>query len=199
MLILHISLLLVLEIKEKDIALFEDFKKGNKHAFDKIFHKYYESLCNFAFLFLKNSPKSEEVVADVFLNLWKKKQAINIKTSLKAYLYRSTRNAAISDLRKEKKIHLSNEENENQGKTKLDLSPETLLIRKEICKTFKDLIDLMPKQAALIFRLHKVDGMSYREIARLLDLSVKTVENHMGRALKLMREMYHQNPEIFKE
>ena len=114
-------------------------------------------------------------------------------------MYRSTRNAAISDLRKEKNIHISNEENENQGKAKLDLSPETLLIRKEICQKFQDLIDLMPKQASLVFRLHKVDGMSYREIAQLLDLSVKTVENHMGRALKLMREMYHQNPEIFKE
>ena len=133
------------------------------------------------------------------MNLWNKKQAIVIKTSLKAYLYRSTRNAAISDLRKEKKIHLINEEEGNQKKIKLDLSPETLLIRKEICENFRDLIDLMPKQAALIFRLHKVDGMSYREIALLLELSVKTVENHMGRALKLMREMYHKNPELFKE
>ena len=199
MLHLHFSLFLVLDIKEKDISLFEDFRKGNKKAFDKIFYNYYESLCNFAFLFLKNSPKSEEVVADVFLNLWNKKQAIIITTSLKAYLYRSTRNAAISDLRKEKNIHLINEENGNQKKIKLDLSPETLLIRKEICDNFRDLIDLMPKQAALIFRLHKVDGMSYREIAQLLDLSIKTVENHMGRALKLMREMYAKNPQLFKE
>ena len=188
-----------MDTKEKDISLFEDFKKGNKNAFDKIFHNYYENLCNFAFLFLKNSPKSEEVVADVFLNLWKKRQSIVIKTNLKAYLYRSTRNAAISDLRKEKNLHLSNEENESLRKTKLDLSPETLLIRKELCETFKDLIGLMPKQAALIFRLHKVDGMSYREIAQLLDLSIKTVENHMGRALKLMREMYRKNPDIFSE
>ncbi len=199
MLHLHFSLFLVLDIKEKDISLFEDFRKGNKKAFDKIFHNHYENLCNFAFLFLKNSSKAEEVVADVFMNLWKKKQAIIITTSLKAYLYRSTRNAAISDLRKEKNIHLLNEENGNQKKIKLDLSPETLLIRKEICDNFRDLIDLMPKQAALIFRLHKVDGMSYREIAQLLDLSNKTVENHMGRALKLMREMYHKNPELFKE
>ena len=186
-------------IIEKDITLFENFKKGNKKAFDKIFHNHYENLCNFAFLFLKNSSKSEEVVSDVFLNLWKKKQRIIIKTNLKAYLYQSTRNAAISDLRKEKNIHVSNEENSEQRKYTFDLSPETLLIRKEICEGFRELIDLMPKQAALVFRLHKVDGMSYREIAQLLDLSNKTVENHMGRALKLMRELYHKNPELFKE
>lgn len=188
-----------MRISKKEISLFENFRKGNEKAFDEIFKAYYEKLCNFAFLFLKNSSRSEEVVSDVFINLWKKRNTIIIKTSLKSYLYRSTRNAVISDIRKEKDINLINEDDKIEKKAKLASSPETLLIRKEVCDSFRDLIDLMPKQAALVFRLHKVDGMSYKEIAQLLDLSIKTVENHMGRALKLMREMYRKNPGLFNE
>jgi len=186
-----------LDKKDRYKSLFENFQNGNKKAFDLIFYENYELLCNFAALFLKDSSKAEELVADVFLNLWKKKDQIVIISSFKAYLYRSTRNAAFSELRKEKgKWVKSDDEIEFQN---TELSPESLMIRKEIHESFQELIDQMPKQAALVFRLHKVDGMNYREIAELLDLSVKTVENHMGRALKAIREMYLQNPDVFSE
>jgi len=191
------SVFLALDKKQNDISLFEKFRRGDKIAFERIFENHYENLCNFACIFLKSDSKSEEVVADVFLNLWKKRSSLLINSSLKAYLYMSTRNAAISDLRKEKNRKLTHE-GELNLKT-VELSPETLLIRKEICDNFQEMIDSMPKQAALVFRLHKVDGLSYREISELLELSVKTVENHMGRALKTMREIYSKSPDIFSE
>ncbi len=76
-------------------------------------------------------------------------------------------------------------------------SPETLLINKETCDTFSDMISTLPKQAGIVFRLHKVDGLSYKQIAEVLNLSAKTVENHMGRALKMMRNMFEKRPGFF--
>jgi RNA polymerase sigma-70 factor (ECF subfamily) len=61
------------------------------------------------------------------------------------------------------------------------------------------MINELPKQAGLVFRLHKVDGLTYKQIAEVLELSTKTVENHMGRALKIMRNMFSSKPDFFKE
>lgn len=79
----------------------------------------------------------------------------------------------------------------------LPLSPETLMIRKEIALKVAMILQQLPPQAGLVFRLHKVDGMKYKEIAEVLDISVKTVENHMGRALKIFRKIYEENANFF--
>ncbi len=76
-------------------------------------------------------------------------------------------------------------------------TPETLLINKETCNEFGNMIAELPKQASLVFRLHKVDGLTYKQIAEVLELSLKTVDNHMGRALKMMRGMCESKPEFF--
>ncbi len=182
-----------------DIHLFEEVKKGHANALSRLFDKYYEPLCNFAFLFLKNTKLTEEIVDDVFINIWRKRKELTIHTNPKAYLYRSTRNGVVSYLRKNKPDFDSIETLENRKADGTPDSPETLMIRKEIAGKVAYLLDKLPTQAGLVFRMHKMDGLKYKEIAEVLDISVKTVENHMGRALKIFRLMYEENANFFDD
>ncbi len=183
-----------MEKKHQDLYLFEKVKAGDRKSFELLFDKYYNNLCNFAYLFFKDAAHTEELVADVFVNIWEKRKSIHIKTDFKSYLYRSTRNAVINVIRKEKKNKLLKAEI-----IKHELSPETLMIRQEVVTHFEGMLSRLPKQAGLVFRLVRVDGLKYKEIAETLDISVKTVENHMGKALKMMRAMYEEKPAIFDE
>ena len=185
---------------EHDIYLFQRLKKGKISAFEKLFEKYYEPLCNFAFLFLKDDRYVEEVVDDVFIHIWENREKLFVHTNVRSYLYRSTRNRVVSFLRKDKFGTDTFEiiENKNQG-FKRSLSPETLMIREEIASKVAYILQQLPPQAGLVFRLHKMEGMRYKEIAEILDISVKTVENHMGRALRIFRKIYEENANFFDD
>jgi len=181
-----------------DLYLFEKVKSGDQKSFDLLFQKYYNSLCNYAYLYLKENAQTEELVADVYLKIWNNRQSIEIRTNLKSYFLRSTHNEVISYLRKSRLQTVSLEHNSDLGEV-FEETPETLLINKETCNTFGSMINELPKQAGLVFRLHKVDGLSYKQIAEVLELSIKTVDNHMGRALKIIRKMCELKPDFFKE
>ncbi len=173
----------------------EQVRKGNAHALEVLFDRYYEPLCNFAFLMIKSAGRSEELVSDVFIRIWHNRDKHTKVVHVKAYLYRSVKNAVISFLRKNR-LELENI-TDYENLSKLEITPETLLIRKDLRKAIGIMIDAMPLKTGLIFRLHKIDGLSYKEIALTLDLSVKTIENHMGKALRFIRDLYQKNPELF--
>ncbi|MEN8225698.1 MAG: RNA polymerase sigma-70 factor [Bacteroidota bacterium] len=183
---------------ENDIGLFGAIKSGDQKAFEILFKKYYNKLCNYAYLYLRDRPKSEEIVSDVYMRIWENKDKIEVNTSLKSYIYRCTRNAVISSVRGTKSLDIFLQE-EDKNIVKFVDSPETLLIKREVVEVYQQMMNQLPKQAGLVFRLHKMDGLSYKQIAEVLDLSVKTVENHMGRALRMMRDMYNEIPDFFTE
>ena len=178
-----------------DFRLMEQIQKGNVHALELLFERYYEPLCNFAFLFLKTTNQTEELVSDVFIRVWQNRERQTRVTHVKAYLYRSVKNAVISAIRKNKPDmdELSSLENIS----KHEITPESLLIREDLYKAVGSMIEAMPHQAGLVFRMHKMDGLSYKEIASTLGLSVKTIENHMGKALRFVRDLHAKNPDYF--
>ncbi len=182
-----------------DFYLFKQIKNGHAKALATLFDKYYEPLCNFAFLFLKDTPLSEEIVDDIFINIWKRRKELPILTNPKAYLYRSTRNGIISYLRKNNPVFSTATIQDNHTAQQLSDTPETLMIRKEISEKVTFLLEKLPAQAGLVFRMHKMDGLKYKEIAEVLNISVKTVENHMGRALRIFRLMYEENANFFDD
>ena len=178
-----------------DFRLMEQVHQGKAISLEILFDRYYEPLCNFAFLFLKEVGTTEELVSDVFIRVWQNRDQAGQITNVKAYLYRSVKNAVISSIRKHRPE--LDELNKNESYTKLDVTPETLLIREELKDSIGKMIDAMPRQAGLVFRMHKIDGLSYKEIASTLNLSIKTIENHMGRALRFVKEIYSAHPERF--
>ncbi|OYT13312.1 MAG: RNA polymerase sigma-70 factor [Bacteroidetes bacterium 4572_114] len=178
-----------------DQKLFEKIKVGETKSFNILFDRYYQPLCNFAFLYLKNKEQIEEVVCDVFTKIWQKRSEIFIRESVKSYLYKSTRNAIVSYYRTKKlPIAPGNDELDKKDCT----TPETLLLNRELEENIKKLLGGLPKKAGLVFRMKRVDGLKYKEIAEILDISEKTVENHITKAIKQIKLILDKNPELVK-
>jgi len=178
---------------KKEVQLFNKIKQGDKKSFEELFSLYYDSLCNFAYLFVRDSQVAEEAVSDVFVNIWRKKEQISIELNLKSYLYKSTKNAVISYTRK-RKLNIVNID-DYKDSSGIE-TPETLLLKTEKTEHFNKVLMTLPKKAGLVFRMHKVDGMKYREIAEVLGISEKTVENHMGNSLRHLRKLAAENPQL---
>ncbi|HSY61849.1 MAG TPA: RNA polymerase sigma-70 factor [Cytophaga sp.] len=167
----------------------KEWPSENQEAyFEALFHTYYKQLCRFSFRILHDKDKAEDVVQTCFINFWQKRESINIQISFKAYLFRSVYNRSINEYTRSKKI--INEEitvlNETSGSVSDD--PILLLQAQEVQKKIDQAIATMPDGCRTVFMLSREDQLSYKEIAEMLQISVKTVENQMGKALRIMRE-----------
>jgi RNA polymerase sigma-70 factor (ECF subfamily) len=166
----------------RDKDLFEEIRKSNKKAFTDLFHAYYSLLCGYAFTILKEHDSAGEIVQDLFVRLWEKRESIHIETSLKSYLFIAVKNRCINALNQSvsKRLALNDMISENQI---VDIPDPDLLIR------IKESIEALPEKRRQIFLLSREKGMKYHEIAKELQISIKTVEAQMGLALKTLREM----------
>ncbi len=176
-------------ISERDIILFEQIKENNQKAFEELFNLYYHNLCDFSSLMSNNKPCAEEVVADVFANIWIKRKKLKINKSVKAYLFRSTKNTTISYLRKRKNIYDPIEEEQLNVKNQ-DSAPDKNLLKEEQNLKLEKLLKIIPERSREVFILHRFNGFKYKDIAETLDISIKTVEKHMTKSLKLLRDSY---------
>lgn len=171
---------------EEDKKLFKQIKAGNNLAFNTLFDRYYVELCDFSFRIMGHKEIAEEVVADVFANIWLKRNHIFINTSLRAFLYRSTKNMTISYLRKKKNDILPLDDIID-FQSNLGPKPDDDMIYEESLNSMERLLLHIPNKSRIVFKMHRFDNLKYREIAEVLDISQKTVEKHMGKALKILR------------
>ncbi len=177
--------------EKQDISLFNKIADDNELAFNTIFDKYYADLCDFSFLIVKNKESAEEIVADIFANIWIKRGTHTVDSNLRGYLMSSTKNRTISFMRK-KKIEILSLEDIPYGQSENESTPEKVLISKESGASVEKILSFIPEKSRLIFKMHRFENFKYREIAEVLDISQKTVEKHMGKALKILRGMQHQ-------
>jgi RNA polymerase sigma-70 factor (ECF subfamily) len=173
------------ELSEKQVL--EKFRQGNQSTFEMIFRAYYQPLCRYAFSFLNNKEEAEEVVQTVFVSVWEKRTALQIETSLKAYLYRMVRNSCLNVIKHEK-VKLQHAAHEMYVGEVAAESVMQKVQATELETKITQAIQALPEQCRLVFQLSRFEELKYQEIADQLQISVKTVENHMGKALKLMRE-----------
>lgn len=167
-------------------VIIKHLKKSNLIEFEKLFRFYYPLLCNYALRFTKNTVQAEEIVQELFCNLWENRKKLKIHTSFKAYLYRATYLNSLQYLRK-KGIKNQYEEfvkisGNNQSIT--NSSIEEIEIQSIIQHTLQNL----PQRCSQIFQLSRFEGLKYQEIADQLSISIKTVEANMGKALKAFRK-----------
>jgi len=161
-----------------------------------IFRSYYQPLCRYAYSFLEDKEEAEEVVQSAFITIWEKRKSMDIQTSLKSYLYRMVRNACLNVIKHEKikQQHVTHElavtETTYESVTQKVYATELELKISEAMKT-------LPEQCRLVFQLSRFEELKYQEIADQLQISVKTVENHMGKALKIMREQLKEYLPLF--
>ena len=160
---------------------------GDKAAFEHVFKSYYQQLCNYAGTLIKDLDEAEEVVQNAFFNIWNKRESLEINVSLKSYLYRVVHNDCLNKLKHGKVRVMYAEDYKSSMAGGFDDSAK-VLDAKELNLQINDAIDALPEQCGHVFKLSRFENLKYSEIAEQLGISVKTVENHMGKALKILRE-----------
>ena len=152
-------------------------------AFEKLFREYFTSLMAFSRRILGDEDDAREVVHQVFIKLWERRSEIDLSTSLKSYLFTAVNNRSLNMIRDRRKFS-SEEVPERVGEWDVSAQLESMELEEQIHKV----IDSLPERCRMIFELNRFDGLKYAEIATQLDISVKTVENQMSKALKILRE-----------
>jgi RNA polymerase sigma-70 factor (family 1) len=170
-----------------DKELIAGLHEGEEVVFEDIFKGYYERLCNYANTMINDIDEAEEMVQSMFLGLWEKHKDIEIHTSVKSYLYRAVHNSCLNRIKHYKVRQAHSEEIKHHADYTVDNASQDL-IGEELEQQINLAIGSMPPQCSKIFQLSRFENLTYAEIAEHMNLSVKTVDNQMGKALKLMRE-----------
>ena len=171
----------VLDISDSKIERIE-----TKKELEVLFHQHYGDLVNFVNSFLNDALASEEVVQDLFFNLWQKRNEIEFKSSVRSYLYSAARNQSLNvlkhiSIRESYKVHNEAKRNEEEQQ-----AGDTMEV-KELEERISSAIAQLPESRQKIFVMSRYEGKKYREIAEELDISVKTVEAQMGKALAFLK------------
>jgi len=152
-----------------------------KDNLQSVFNQYYSDLCRHALYYLGDEGESENVVQEVFVQLWKKhRNILENQEGIRSYLYTAVRNRALNAIR-DVKAHSEEEVEHRAGDLRTELEEKELLAR------VTELVRELPPKCRHIFLLSRSKGYSNKQIAEELDISVKTVENQMTKALKLLR------------
>jgi RNA polymerase sigma-70 factor (ECF subfamily) len=161
-------------------------KQGDVKEFEKLFRKYYPVLCMFTRKYVNDMDSAEEIVQDLFYKLWKDRESIDVKTSLKAYLFQSVKNKALKviDHNAVKQKHAAYVKQDLES-TSVDNSDSIEVT--ELSEAITRTLNQLPERCREIFILSRFDGLKYHEIAEKLSISIKTVEANMGKALQLFR------------
>jgi len=168
-------------------CLFQRVVNDDYHAFERIFKDTFKTLCTYSHKLVRSRQIAEEIVDDVFFNLWRNRKKIQITSSFQAYLLTSVRNKSLDNLRKVK--HEKNTVLESAGSIACRQSiAHEKLIFEELTVHIEAAVDRLPKQCRIIFLMSREQDLKYKEIARALNISVKTVDTQMGRALKHLRK-----------
>ena len=163
-------------------------KLGDQQAFELLFRKYYVRLCTFSNKFLNDTEESQDIVQEVFAKIWEGRNEIDPEYSLKSYLFKITQNLSINNLRR-KKVELRYTEIYKLVYIEYqEFSVHDSLIAKELEEHIAKTINMLPAKCRQIFELSRNKGLKYKEIANSLNISVKTVEAQMSKALQSLRE-----------
>ena len=162
-------------------------RKGDEDAFNCIFYTYYKGFVLYANKFLKDMDKAEEAVQGIFVKLWSEREKIKITTSLKTYLQKSVQNKCL-DILKHKKIVQDYADKTANNPGSQSGNNEDLILYTELKEKIEYSINNLPENCREIFKMSRYGGLKYTEIAQKLDISVKTVEAQIGKALKKLRD-----------
>lgn len=153
-------------------------------AYKELFILLHSRLKQFAYSILKSNEEAEELVSDVFIRIWEKRDQLMVIESPRLYIYTITKNLALNKLNKLKRHHNQSPEDWLVQLNSIYFDPEQLMMTEEILRQIRKAINNLPPRCRIIFKLVKEDGLKYREVAELLHLSIKTIEAQMAIALR---------------
>jgi len=168
----------------------EENKLTDISKLEELFKMHYASLCNVSVNIVHDRAAAEDVVQDVFLKIWNKRDKLVINTSLKGYLFRSTINTSLNYIESNKRnVPIQKELAEDIQSTVSKVEDQLVAI--ELQEKLSQSINMLPPKCKQVFMLSRFEGMKYNEIAEYMGISVKTVENQMSKALKRLRRYLH--------
>jgi RNA polymerase sigma-70 factor, ECF subfamily len=162
-------------------------KIGDEQAFELLFRKYYVSLCVFANKYFNDPEEAREVVQEVFTKIWNGRKDLDLDESLNHYLFKSVSNLCINKLRRRKVESRYAEIYKQVYLNSVEISPYESLVASELKDKIASALNKIPPRCRTIFDLSRVEGLAYNEIAKTLNISVKTVETQMSKALSRLR------------
>ena len=175
-----------IRMEENDTVLVELLGKRDETAFEQVFKSHFKVLHAYACTIVKEETMAEEMVQNVFLKLWERTETLTISGSVAAYLYRAVYHESLNYLKHQKvrsayQLHVSYRMKDQSDNASKRLSLQELEARLQTA------MNELPEQCRTIFQMSRFEELRYREIADRLGISIKTVENQMGKALKLLR------------
>lgn len=179
-------------------AILRQFKVGDVAAFDRIYHQYSKKLYNFAFRLVKDYDTGVEIVQDVFVTLWERHEQVNTELNFQNYIFTITHNS----IRK----HFRNKSIETRVKDYLLSSSRQIADNTEGAIIYDELLDLanrtiekLPPKRKMVYKLSRQEGMKVKEIASQLNISTRTAENHLAKALKFLERELGENARSGRE
>ncbi|MBX7151608.1 RNA polymerase sigma-70 factor [bacterium] len=159
-------------------------RASDRLAFKEFFDLYEESIYNFICYKIGDSEAAEDILQDTFINLWETRHQLKDGLSLKSYVYTIANNLCLNFIRHRKVVLKYTAQDEEAFTSE---SPQSLLETKEYRQAVFNCIAALPEHPRTVFMLSRIDDLSYKEITERLSISIKTVESHIGKALKLLR------------
>jgi len=172
------------DTNERDLQ--QRIRVGDESAFDAVFRAHYARLVRMAESIVRERASAEEIAQEVMLELWRRRESLQVEQTFGAYLMRSTRNRAVNHLRHQRVVarELAAAAFEDRESPAADAE----ILGGELAGVVRDAIESLPERSREVFQLSRVQGLRYGEIASVLGISVKTVEKRMGQALAELRD-----------
>jgi RNA polymerase sigma-70 factor (family 1) len=189
-------------LQEPDYAysqsLMQKVAEGDQLAFRGLYHIYHKRLHYFALALVKTKEAAEEIVEDVFIRLWNHQATILQINNLKIYLYTATKNTALNYLsRKAQESVVEPFDNIDIALQETSLSPEQIMITRETYKNIREAVESLPPRCKMIFKLVREDGLRYKEVAEILNISINTIDAQMAIAVQRIAEAVRRDFEKF--
>ncbi len=173
-------------ILNQDQILIDRLRGGDELALTELYNKFWQALFMSAYNVIKDKELCEDIIQDIFMNIWHNREKIEIHISLKGYMYACARYQVFNHLRKNKdKVHV--ELFDDLEKRFLSTTPETQLMHDELVQQLNLIIESLPEKCQAVYKLSREEQLSHKEIAERLNISTKTVENHITKALHTIR------------
>lgn len=171
-----------------DDLLVAEIKENNKEAFKSLYDRYSRKIYYFSLRYLGSKEETEELLQSTFINIWQHRKSLDATLSVKDYIFRSAVNYITNYLKKKAVRTRFNESEIHKGEIQSNQTYEQVLLH-DLESLINSIVETLPSQQQKIFRLSRYEGLTHKEIASKLGLSVRTVENQMYRVLKVLRKI----------
>lgn len=164
---------------------------GEQKAFEEMYKCYYPQLFYFLQRYLHGDEVIEDTIQQVFFQVWKNRESLEARGTLKSYLYTAVRNQALKQIQKDKKFQFNSDQFHENSAFVIN-NPENTVELKELKEAYQEAVEKLPEKRRHIFLMHRQDQLTYKEIAAILNISIKTVETQISRSLKYLANRLSQ-------